>query len=378
MEKKQKPKYRNYSIYIYIVIIIIAYFLGTAIFGESVSLFGNEIWMYAIVSIIIGYIATVIFYELGKLLFGYIAGYHLIYINIFGFTLISTKNKLSFKYQGIENYGGKTLMAPNDEDGKKSHPGLYLLGGAILTIIIMGSLLGLSFYLTSLLNDETYQYCTYMICGVSLLILLLNLIPFFNDTLLDGFILRLLSANDENYLAYHHYLYNEEALYTAKHDLKVYEYQNYDEFFQAFSLIHNYYYYIDNNDISLAENMVDKALENASLLIDSLSIKAYSFKYYFMLTRGEDTLVEEQYWALDSSIRKGISSHKDFEMLKTSLLIASLIDLNYDLYEYITTKINSKKKKYYLLRQNKEDALIEKTLEYIKVKKPEWFTPSQD
>ena len=55
------------------------------------------------------------------------------------------------------------------------------------------------------------------------------------------------------------------------------------------------------------------------------------------------------------------------------MLIASIIDSSYDLYEYLTLQIDKDKNKYYASRVNIEENLIDKSLSFIETKKIEWF-----
>ena len=84
--------------------------------------------------------------------------------------------------------------------------------------------------------------------------------------------------------------------------------------------------------------------------------------------------MSEEYWDLEKSVRKEIVSTSNFDNIKTALLVSALIEVNYDLYEFIVSKIDSRLNKYqYISRIDNEDELIDETLKLIEKRKPEWF-----
>ena len=108
-------------------------------------------------------------------------------------------------------------------------------------------------------------------------------------------------------------------------------------------------------------------------LTESEKAKLYNIKFYFALLRNEEEKVGDEFYKLDRSLRKQIINPHNFESLKTALLIASIIDSSYDLYEYLTLQIDKDKNKYYASRVNIEENLIDKSLSFIETKKIEWF-----
>ena len=60
-------------------------------------------------------------------------------------------------------------------------------------------------------------------------------------------------------------------------------------------------------------------------------------------------------------------------VFKTALLVSSLVDSSYDLYEHILNVMDKKKTNFSSLRIEKENQLIERALEFIKLKKEDWF-----
>ena len=200
MENEQKPqsKYMNVSIYILFVVLAIVFFGGQAIMEMVITDIGqNTLWIYLIIVIIIAYILNSIVFEMGKIIFGKIAKFDLVYTNILGFTWCKNQeDKLVFSLRPWENYGSKTVMVPEDAD--ECNPTLYTVGGliSILAVDIIFILIGLFIRVE---RFENVALSTGLIIGlVGLIIIILNMEPFFQDGSLDVFYLRLISQDEKN------------------------------------------------------------------------------------------------------------------------------------------------------------------------------------
>lgn len=368
-ENKNVNKYRNQSLYVWIVVLILSYFMGQAIFFDAGNAFGKEPYGYAILAIICGYILGTILYELGKLIFGKIAGYNLIYINLFGFTFIKNKdNKTSFKFTKFENYGGKTLMAPKSN---KSCLSLYLLGGSIFSSIITALMILGSHLLVQEIGLRMLIYIEYIMATVMLIILIFNLAPFLNDDLFDGFVLRLVHHYKFKE-QYHKILLEENALITGRGELLFFEDVDYSNPLISRASIYNYYYLL-NKDEEKAKEMIQIGLDNDDYLADEDIGILLSNKYYFKLMNDNYEKVGEEFYKEEKSYRKIAVNYNNYGSIKTALLVSSLVDSSYDLYEHILNVMDKKKTNFSSLRIEKENQLIERALEFIKLKKEDWF-----
>lgn len=368
-EKKNVNKYHNQSIYVWVVVLILSYFLGQAIFSDAGNAFGTQPYGYAILAIICGYILGTILYELGKLIFGKIAGYNLIYINLFGFTFIKNKdNKTSFKFTKFENYGGKTLMAPKSN---KSCLSLYLLGGSIFSSIITALMIVGSHLLVQEIGLRMLIYIEYIMATVMLIILLFNLAPFLNDDLFDGFVLRLVHHYKFKE-QYHKILLEENALITGRGELLYFEDVDYSNPLISKASLYNYYYLLDKDE-EKAKEMLQIGLDNSNYLPDESVGILLSNKYYFKLMNDNYEKVGEEFYKEEKEYRKIAVNYNNYETIKTALLISSLVDSSYDLYEHILNVMDKKKNNFSCLRLEKENQLIDRALDFIKTKKEDWF-----
>ena len=368
-EKKNVNKYHNQSIYVWVVVLILSYFLGQAIFSDAGNAFGTQPYGYAILAIICGYILSTILYELGKLIFGKIAGYNLIYINLFGFTFIKNKdNKTSFRFTKFENYGGKTLMAPKSN---KSCLSLYLLGGSIFSSIITALMIVGSHLLVKEIGLRMLIYIEYIMATVMLIILIFNLAPFLNDDLFDGFVLRLVHHYKFKE-QYHKILLEENALITGRGELLYFEDVDYSNPLISKASLYNYYYLLDKDE-EKAKEMIQIGLDNSNYLPDEVVGILLSNKYYFKLMNDNYEKVGEEFYKEEKGYRKISVSYNNYETIKTALLVSSLVDSSYDLYEHILNVMDKKKNNISSIRLEKENQLIDRALEFIKIKKEDWF-----
>ena len=375
-KEKEYTKYKNSSFYILLVILLIVYFAGRAIFQEVVTDFGlGLVWVFILGTFFGSYIFNSFMYELGKIIFGKIANYRLVYTNVFGFTWSKDKDsKTVFSFRAMENYGSGTVMAPKDDDYSKCKPGLYLTGGIIFMTLVDLALLGVSFIIKIDLFPTAFYCAGLMNVLVALIVLILNFAPFVHDGGLDGFYLRLLSIDDSANAVYHNNLLQLDALYTGRRQLNHYEYDDYHGILNISSLFYNYYYYMDKKDEKMAREMIQKVLDHKEYALESEQIEAEKMIYYFKVKNDSIEKVSEEYWDLEKSVRKEIVSTSNLDNIKTALLVSALIEVNYDLYEFIVSKIDSRLNKYqYISRIDNEDELIDETLKLIEKRKPEWF-----
>ena len=380
-KEKEYVKYKNNSFYILLAILLIVYFAGRAIFQEVVTDFGlGLVWVFILGTFFGSYIFNSFLYEIGKIIFGKMANYRLVYTNILGFTWCKDKdNKTFFSYRAMENYGSGTLMAPKDDDYSKCKPTLYLTGGIVFMSIVDLALLGISFLIKVDLFPTAFYCAGLMNVLVAVIVLMLNFAPFVHDGGLDGFYLRLLSIEDGAFNVYHNNLLQLDALYTGRRALSHYEYNDYHSILTTSSLLYNYYYYMDNKDEKMAKEMIKTLLEHKDYALEHEQTEAETKMYYFKIKYDSIEKVSEEYWELEKSVRKDITSITNFDNIKTALLAAALIEVNYDLYEFIVSKIDARANKYqYLSRFDNEDALIDETLKLIEHRKPEWFRNEQE
>ena len=132
-------------------------------------------------------------------------------------------------------------------------------------------------------------------------------------------------------------------------------------------------YYLLNKDEEKAKEMIQIGLDNDDYLTDEDIGILLSNKYYFKLMNDNYEKVGEEFYKEEKSYRKIAVNYNNYGSIKTALLVSSLVDSSYDLYEHILNVMDKKKNNFSSLRMEKENQLIERALEFIKLKKEDWF-----
>ena len=173
------------------------------------------------------------------------------------------------------------------------------------------------------------------------------------------------------------YLSNLYQMTSSEGKLVVYKEDKTSDFFQAKTLLQDYYYYLLNNQLDEAKATLNTAIECVNLLEDDEIAIMYSNKIYFLLMENKNDEADELYSSLDSSYRRKIASGR-YRFFKTSILLTATIELNYDNYEYLMDKFSHVKKDALPLLINLEDSLIDKSLDYVKTVQKEWFKQEEN
>lgn len=200
-ENRQKSK--KVSTLIYLVITLIS-FVTLFVFGYDYVIFlytlSNKLLIdliiiaLLIITWLILYWLQLIIHESGHLIFGLFGGYDFSSFRI-GSLFISKQNgKIKFSKISVTGTGGQCLLAPPEDENKKTNPFLYLLGGGLLNMITATISLALALLITNVYAKHTLIF--FAIFGF--LTALTNLIPLNLQYICnDGYNLLLLSKKKE-------------------------------------------------------------------------------------------------------------------------------------------------------------------------------------
>ena len=368
-KKVLKKPYRNYSWFVFVVVIVLAITLLQTVFQPRNEFFtGNEVFLFIFFSILGGFIAYTIIYVLGKFIFGKICKMRLISINILFIRWKRIDGKLVTEFTLPDGWGGSVSMAPN-ADYDQCHPILYHFGGTIFSILVM---ILSSSILLSIDSSKKLGYISLVVACVGLLVLVANLMPFWTDSIGDGFAIRLL-LNKENRKVYFDNALQYEALLTGQGSLNPdYEYDHYNDTLQAESLIYRYYYWLNNENYEKAEAIVDLLLENKKYLSNENALIAQNAKLYFSLLRKNNDESYDYYYSLERDIRHYSISTTSLESIKTGLLVAAKVEKTYDLYHHLKKSIQKLENDYYFTLKETELKLIQQSIELVEAMYPDW------
>ena len=369
MNKEKRKPYRNYSWGVFIVVLIVAIALFQTVLQARKEFFvGNELIIFIVLALLGGFFGYTIIYQIGKFIFGKIAGFRLVSINLLILRFIRIDGKISTEFTNPDGWGGSVLMAPN-RPYERCYPILYHFGGTIFSILTMviSSTLALSLDPTKKIG-----YITLSLACVGILVLIVNLFPCWVDYVSDGFAVRLLT-HKENRKPYFDNLLQEESLLTGYKELKdEYVYDRYDDTLQAHSLLYRYYFYMNKKDYVEARKIIKLMIENKGYLPHNEALLAESMELYFVLLESNDETSYDYYYSLDRQYRNGAVSTSSLENIKVGLLVALKVEKSYELYQHIKKTIKKLQDKYYFTRRDYELELITKSIKMVEEKYPEW------
>lgn len=367
-EEKVKKPYRNYLWFILIITIVFAFVIIRTLYQTETRHFsGQEKNIFVIAALFGGLIGFTILYHIGKILFALISGFKVISINILLLTFKKQGDKWKFDIVFPEGFGGMIHVVPN-KDYDKCKPILFHFGGLITSVVLAG-LISLILTFVDPTHKLVFVSLTCSLAGI--IVLLVNLLPLYTDSINDGFAIRLL-LDKKNKKAYLDNLTQETSLKYQIGELKQIEYDDYNDTFQANSLIYQYYYYMDREDFYHAEKCCEKILEYRKFVFQDIVCLTEVNKLYFYVLRESSDKSYDYFYSLDKEYRNYALSTSNYETLKTGILLACKVEKTYDVYEHLLKSENKLKANYYPVRENAETKLIAKSKEITLSVFPDW------
>lgn len=370
MEEKKVKHYTNFSLVVFLLIILLACFVATLLF--SVMYVGTyidiNIYAFDVIILVVGYFVAVSLYFVGKLIFGKLAGYRLINFNFWTINFIKSKDKLLVRRGPFEGMGCIVKMAPNKE---KTNHVLYLMGGTIFTLPISIIMITISFFLH---QENDLKYYLLFIFAVIPFVVLANIIPVRSDTNNDGFTLRLIKDQGSSEL-FNRNLTQLEALTNGVSELKYYEILNASTPLELDALYYNYYYLIDTEQYTKANKICEELILKKQDITEVNKIYlGYTGKIYELCRQKRFEESDRFFWELKNEIRNEVKNKSRYESLKICLYIASYMETNYDEYLNLYYRKEKVSKTYpYLTRIDKEAKIIEETIKAIQNDHPDWY-----
>lgn len=363
--KNKRNPYKNYSWLVYIALLVFALVIFKNLYQY------NEYFdaiPFAIITLIGGFAGYYIVYILGKLIFGLIGKMKFISIHILFIKIYKENNKIKYALELSDSILGNVFMIPSTNDYNKVKPILYHFGGFISFMFVTVISVTVCYFI----DPSAALYTSLVLAFIGLLVIFINLNPLYSDSLTDGFAIRLL-LNKKNKKPYLDNLLQKNALIYSNGTLNgAYKYDEYNDIFQAESLLYLYYYYMNQNDTFLAEKVLDKMIDNKDFLsLENVQL-AYCNKMYFMLQKESNEYCYDYFYSLNKEYRKFSITKGNLEAVKTGLLLSAKVEKSYELYDYLLRSYKKSIDKYYSSRRKYEIALIEKSIKQVEEMFPEW------
>jgi hypothetical protein len=351
--------------------------VGLGIFGIAYA-FEKEVNLsagYVILALCCSLLAAVIIYNLGKILFGYIAGYRVWRMEFLGLQLVSTddgKSKVSYHFSEFLEFH-MNLKPRNSDLPTKS--ALMYLGGTIVYAIAAGLAIGLSF-----LGDKTTASSMPLIlrygAALGAMVVFYEMFPCRLDVYNDMYLLIILSDKEEKE-AYNHYLEDLYTDYIGEFNNPV-TYPSYENSrtkpLTLLAVLHNQVY---ANEYDNALKTIQEIENNELHINDTIRVETLHEELYLFLTHGRTTESEKLVTVLDKAVKNSSDYHSSISALRSDILIAGLLDNSI---EELNTSIDEFKKglKYFgqTPRTEKDLALANACLVRVGQAHPDWkLTP---
>lgn len=310
------------SILVYLVMLVIALFIGLQIIEpslEKLDLVSNvERYGFATVTIIAGILINVILFEVGHVLGAIIGGYSVISVNIFGFAYYKTKTGWKFGLRRFEGLTGETKIIAKKE---KTKPRLFLFGPTIMVLIEFAAAITI-FLLTA--ENVAIHHQALIVAGVGAMLLVYNIMPFKLDNFTDGYYIVLLSKK-VNVEAYNELIRIESLVYNNE---PVTDIKKFDEVTTMTARVSLYelYQLIDKNAFNEAITLIEKLEKHEDKVELEFIARVKAQKLYiYLLTKAQEA--SETYWfkELTQADRKFISNDLTIETMRAYLLYSGIV-----------------------------------------------------
>lgn len=320
----RKEPYPNLSWPLYILFVAVGCVLAKVLLDVFISsydgIFGN-IYVYDILLLVYGFVSCVLFYQIGKAIFAKIAGFDILYFNLFliGFKKENGKFKI---YPGIkEGLSVKVEIVPHK--GKKQNITLALWGGSIMLAIVIALTYGLVYGLATTKAVKGFFTLSSVFYFFSFLAYML---PIKLDSINDGFSLMLIRKYNlrEVYLSN---LRNLRAMYDKNYELEYVDVSDHNDPLSMEARIYNFRYAVRKNDEELLKVTAEALSSNFKFAVgEESSDLCLVGQAYLMCLNGQFEELKEYFWKLDASSRRVLRTTKKLESLKVSLYISGKVD----------------------------------------------------
>lgn len=310
------------SILVYLLMLIIALFIGLRIIEPALSDLGKitdlERYGFAIVTILAGIVINVLLIEVGHIIGALLGGYSVISVNILGLAYYKTNTGWKFGIRRYEGLTGETKIIAKKE---KSKPRRFLFGPTVM--VLLEFVVAITIFL--LTDSKTaIHHQALIVAGIGAMLLVYNIMPFKLDNFTDGYYIVLLSKK-VNVEAYNELIRIESLVYNNE---EVTDIKHFDEVttMTARVSIYRLYQLIDKKAWDEALSLIETLEGHADKVeLEFIArIKAQKL-YIYLLTKA--TEASSTYWfsELSAADRKFISNDLTIETMRAYLLYSGLV-----------------------------------------------------
>ena len=360
----------NFSLVVYAVILIVAYFIGNTILSNASSAVQGSLLGFAIACILVGFIFNVVLMEVGHIIGAKIGGYRILSVSLLGLTLVRMNNKWKFMIGAFDGFTGETAVAPKKEN---ANPFLYFWGGTGLIVLEILILVLLPIIFTDLYaQQQLLMNAGFIVAAIGGLILVYNVVPMRLDTANDA--IMMMNVKKDIRPIYHQILTIKGNLYEGDAIPQI-------EPLEKVGYITgklNYYALLERTyrgEYQEAEAIVDALMNQSEKLSDEVYDNLIPAKLFILMMTKTREEIEEFVSTLPPRLKKTVSSPRSIEAARTYLYYSVKILESHSDFEVASNKFKSRKAGLRELgRLQAEEAFVHRLMEEVKANHADWLT----
>lgn len=309
---------------VYLGFLIGIYFAQSYSYSQFISNMNG--YLYYFVAILGGVVLTFLVYNLGKIVFGKIAGYEVIYIKLLGLTINKAhKGETKISYNILDFFTISMQFAPKDDDIKKK-PTLLFFGGIIFEAILL--ILTLMFMFLFVINQQkgasaNFGWTFLFAVCYGFLTPLYEMIPLRQDYPTDMFNF-IMTKNSEDRLAFNIYQINKRRELTGE-DFLIPTFSSYDSFYKLHTLYYVYLQDLYESKLSQAYTDLDSMKYYAKYYLEEERSLPAQESVYLKFLVDDETGANKAYLGIRKDDRKNVTNPYALSGYRTAILVLSCI-----------------------------------------------------
>lgn len=312
---------------IYLAYLIIIFFVQKNIFEKNANLLKNQYAFYFI-SLIVGLCSIFVIRNVFKIIFAYIAGYKLLYINFLGLSIEFNDKRIKFSAKlSFDTFLAVSMRFVSKDEKLDRNPALLFIGGFIGDLLFI--LICLLVYILNKPQNVTamslYSLFTLL---YGLIVTIYELVPFRQDEATDMYNLIRTHSKDDR-LAFNLYYINLKREQEGKDPLN-HDFDDYYSFYKSQILYFNYLCEIYDNNLEEALKYVRKMSQAIAYIPDNDKYLATLELIYLRFLVDDEKEADRLYLNLKSENKSACIRPYRLASYKTSLLINAFITKDND------------------------------------------------
>lgn len=312
---------------IYLAYLIIIFFVQKNVFEKNANLLKNQYSFY-FVSLLIGLISIFVIRNVMKIIFAYIAGYKLLYINFLGLAIQFNDEKIKFSVKiNFDTFLAVSMRFVSKDEKLDRNPVLLFIGGFIGDIVFILVCL-LVYFLNKPQNVTVMSLYTLFTLLYGLIVTIYELVPLRQDEANDMYNLIRTHKKDDR-LAFNLYYVNLKREQEGKDPLN-HNFDDYYSFYKSQILYFNYLCEIYDNNLEEALKYVRKMSQAIAYIPDNDKYLATLELIYLRFLVDDEKEADRLYLNLKSENKSACIRPYRLASYKTSLLLNAFVTKDND------------------------------------------------